>query len=174
MLDVMPPPLARVTLRLIHGVRRLWWGLRRPRVDGVRMIALDSEGRVLLVRHSYGSGQWMCPGGGLRRGENPAAAAAREFAEETGALLVRPRLIAEATEPLHGATNHIRIVAGRVRGDIRPDMRELIAVQLFFAHALPADMAPDYRAKLTGWVTAAQAADRQDAPPPPPSQAPTA
>lgn len=168
MLDVMPPPLARMALRTIHALRKVWWQFRKPQIDGVRMVALDSEGRVLLVRHSYGSGRWMCPGGGLKRGENPASAAAREFAEETGAMLVKPRLIAEAREPLHGATNHVRIVAGHVRGDIRPDMRELMAVQLFFAHALPDDMDPAYRQALSGWITAAQVADRQASPPVPP------
>lgn len=60
------------------------WRLFRPRLDGVRVLAIDSTGRVLLVRHSYGTPRWMAPGGGLRPGEDPILAAGRELAEETG------------------------------------------------------------------------------------------
>jgi 8-oxo-dGTP pyrophosphatase MutT (NUDIX family) len=47
---------------------------------------LDPAARhVLLVDHrSYG---WSCPGGHVERGEDPATAAARELAEETGLAL---------------------------------------------------------------------------------------
>jgi 8-oxo-dGTP pyrophosphatase MutT (NUDIX family) len=49
---------------------------------------LDNDGRqILLVDHrAYG---WSCPGGHVDRSEDPAHAAARELAEETG-LLLRP------------------------------------------------------------------------------------
>jgi 8-oxo-dGTP pyrophosphatase MutT (NUDIX family) len=41
--------------------------------------------RVLFVRHTYGNRRiWELPGGGLRRGEEPAAAARREMHEELG------------------------------------------------------------------------------------------
>ncbi len=41
--------------------------------------------RVLFVRHTYGNRHiWELPGGGLRRGEEPAVAARREMNEELG------------------------------------------------------------------------------------------
>lgn len=64
--------------------RRLYWRLVGPRTIGVRTIVRDEEGRVLLVRHSYGSADWHLPGGGVRRRETVAAAARRETLEETG------------------------------------------------------------------------------------------
>ncbi|TDB76545.1 NUDIX hydrolase [Micromonospora sp. KC723] len=56
----------------------------------------DSGGRVLLARGSAACpfpGVWQLPGGGIRHGEHPVAAAVREFAEETGLAVevVRPR-----------------------------------------------------------------------------------
>ena len=81
MLYLIPAPAHRVVLRLAHRVRRRWWYVRRPRLSGCRVLAFDREGRVLLVRHSYGTGAWMPPGGGLQAGEDPLNAAQRELLE---------------------------------------------------------------------------------------------
>ncbi|HWU25940.1 MAG TPA: NUDIX domain-containing protein [Rhizomicrobium sp.] len=57
--------------------------LRVPVALGVAAIAEDKEGHVVLVRHSYRPG-WHLPGGGVARGEAPAAAIMRELGEEVG------------------------------------------------------------------------------------------
>ena len=52
-----------------------------------RVILLDPDNRVLLMRYDDGlpnGRHWTTPGGGLDDGEDYAAAAARELAEETG------------------------------------------------------------------------------------------
>ncbi|HEX9032677.1 MAG TPA: NUDIX domain-containing protein [Streptosporangiaceae bacterium] len=52
-----------------------------------RVILLDPDGRVLLMRYDDGPPNgihWSTPGGGLDQGEDYAAGAARELAEETG------------------------------------------------------------------------------------------
>lgn len=60
---------------------------------GVRGLATDDEGRVLLVRHTYIAG-WFLPGGGVESGETAPEAIAREMAEEGGVEVVgAPRLI---------------------------------------------------------------------------------
>jgi len=52
-----------------------------------RVILLDPENRVLLMRYDDGppnGTHWSTPGGGLNADENYPAAALRELAEETG------------------------------------------------------------------------------------------
>lgn len=50
----------------------------------VRVLILNEEKEVLLVRSWLGHQQWTLPGGGIKRAETPAEAAAREVHEETG------------------------------------------------------------------------------------------
>lgn len=118
------------------------------------MLALDGEGRLLLVRHSYGTGAWMPPGGGLRRGEDPLAAGLRELAEETDCHLLDARLVEVRSEPLHGAENIVRIVAGQALGEPVADGREIIEVRFFALDALPADMPRGQGEALRRWVSA--------------------
>ena len=52
---------------------------------GVRVVVLDGDNRVLLVKQRHeGKDIWMLPGGGIEAGENALEAAAREVKEETG------------------------------------------------------------------------------------------
>lgn len=53
----------------------------------VRVLVADERGEILLVRSWFGHQRWSLPGGGIKRGEKPAAAAARETFEETGVSL---------------------------------------------------------------------------------------
>jgi len=72
----------RTALRLGFRLARLWWRVRRPRHEGA-LVAIHVGAAVLLVRSSYRRA-WNFPGGGVRRGEAPEAAARRELAEEIG------------------------------------------------------------------------------------------
>ena len=71
--------LKTAVFRLFITARVLW----APTAMGVAALVLDDQGRVLLVRHSYNPG-WRLPGGGVGRGEPPAAAVLRELQEEVG------------------------------------------------------------------------------------------
>lgn len=156
MFRLIPPPLHRAALRLAHGVRKRWWRIAKVRLRGCRIFAFDGAGQVLLIRHSYGSGNWMLPGGGLGQGEEPLVAALRELAEETGLALVQPRLFAEVEEPLYGTVNRVYLVCGQAEGAVRIDGREVIEARYFAAHALPPDLSPMLAARFAEWLEAAQ------------------
>ena len=52
---------------------------------GVRVIVLDEDNRILMVKQEHPERTvWMVPGGGSEEGENSAQAAVREVREETG------------------------------------------------------------------------------------------
>jgi 8-oxo-dGTP pyrophosphatase MutT (NUDIX family) len=58
----------------------------RP-VPAVRVVALDPDGRVLIVRRAANTtdgGSWCLPGGKVDYGDTVEGAAARELAEEAG------------------------------------------------------------------------------------------
>jgi 8-oxo-dGTP pyrophosphatase MutT (NUDIX family) len=156
MLHLIPAPLHRTGLRLAHALRRRWWRLAKVRLNGCRVLAFDTEGRVMLIRHSYGSGNWMLPGGGIGRGEDPLAAALRELREEAGCDLVDARVMAVVDEPLYGTVNRVHVVTGTVQGTPRGDGREVIELAFFAPDALPERLSPALEARMGEWLAAAR------------------
>ena len=154
MLHLIPPPLHQRLLRVAHAVRRRWWQWRKPSLRGCRIVALDAADRVLLIRHSYGSGKWMPPGGGVGRRESPMAAALRELREEVACDLSGAIEVALVEERLHGAGNVVHIIAGRTLSVPCADGREVIEARFFSLDALPDHMPAQLHAELHGWVRA--------------------
>ena len=120
-------------------------------------MAFDADGRVLLIRHSYGSGSWMLPGGGIGRDETPLAAAMRELREETGCALLDPRCLTRIDEPLYGTTNQVFLVSGTASGTLRCDGREVIEARFFAPDALPPGLSPALAARFDAWLELARA-----------------
>ena len=95
----------------------------------------------------------MPPGGGLARGEEPLAAAARELAEETGCLLEQACRIEVSHEDLHGAGNCVHVVVGQARGAPVADRREVIEARFFALDDLPHNTAGRLAPELPAWVS---------------------
>jgi 8-oxo-dGTP diphosphatase len=72
----------RAAYRLAFAGAKLWWKLRRPHHEGA-LVAVHVMHNLLLLRASYRTA-WNFPGGGVKKGEPPEAAARRELFEETG------------------------------------------------------------------------------------------
>ena len=95
---------------------------------GAAAIIFDDDGRVLLVKHSYGPCNWELPGGGSEDNESMSGTAVRETWEETGLVVMVDRLIgiyyAEAVDA-HGFTYLCRVVDGsRVPVPSSPEITE--------------------------------------------------
>lgn len=161
MLQLIPAPLHRLGLRLAHALRQRWWRIAKVRLNGCRVLAFDAAGRVLLIRHSYGSSNWMLPGGGIDRGEAPLRAAIRELAEETGCELADARCFAVLEEPLHGTVNTVHLVCGSAQGKLQCDGREVIETRFFGIDALPDQLSPLLAARLDEWLRLARSAKQR-------------
>ncbi len=116
MFQLIPAPLHRLALKLAHALRKRWWQLRKPRLEGVNVLVFDATGQLLLVRHSYGFGSWTLPGGGLRKSEDPAIAARREVSEELGCALRDLARLGVNQRSLFGAPCTTHIYAGQIDG----------------------------------------------------------
>ena len=115
------------------------------------MIVRDLDGRLLLVRHSYGSSEWTFPSGGRHRGEDHLATAARELLEEVGCRASALNLLGTVEETLSGCP-HTSFVVACVTTDIpRPDGRELIEARFFPTHSLPHPLSGRAAARLALW-----------------------
>jgi 8-oxo-dGTP pyrophosphatase MutT (NUDIX family) len=77
---------------LIRRVFHLYWRVARGMTLGVRVLVLDAQGRVFLVKHSYVSG-WHLPGGGVEVGETALDAMRRELEEEGNITFDEPPLL---------------------------------------------------------------------------------
>lgn len=94
----------------------------------------ERDGAVLLVRvapRGLGAGTWTLPGGGLRFGEEPSAAAVREVREETGCEVSLGPLLgvrSAVVEPGETQSGHrVQTIAIVYRGEIAG--RELVVEQ---------------------------------------------
>ena len=81
----MPLPIRaqRLAYRVAYRALQVLWFVRRPSKRGVKCL-ITFEGRILLVRHTYGPRAWDLPGGGAKPNEPPLDAARREMQEELG------------------------------------------------------------------------------------------
>lgn len=116
-----------------HRVMRFLRRGRWPLTLGVRIIVIDQENRVLLVRHTYAPG-WHFPGGAVDPQESMADAAVRELHEE--ALVSTrdaPDLFGVYLNLTENKSDHIAVYVARAWDQIEGKTRPLeIAEAAFF------------------------------------------
>lgn len=148
MLHLIPAAWHRAALPWAHRLRKRWRRLVRRPTAGVSVVGIDAEGQVFLVRHSYGSGKWALPGGGVGRGEDPADCARREMREELGCDVEMLELAARFEETLFGAPHTAHVFTARFVGEPRIDRREIIDCGWFARDDFPADLVSFARHRL--------------------------
>lgn len=134
---------------IITPVFRFWWRLKRPMTLGVRGLACDEAGRVLLVRHTYRSG-WHLPGGGVERGETALEAVVREMMEEGGVeATAEPTLIGFFSNHANHPNDHVALYRFSAWRACAPLANGEIAERNFFARdALPDGLSPGVQRRL--------------------------
>ncbi|MFJ3695430.1 NUDIX hydrolase [Streptomyces sp. NPDC090052] len=106
-----------------------------PVRPAARVIALDGDGQVLLLRYEENGGFWATPGGSLDRGEDHTEALRRELGEELGVDGDRVRLGPQLAE----RTSDHKVGDGDVRQIERYYIARLTEADLNLAQATQAD-----------------------------------
>lgn len=150
-LNWLPAPLHRAGLQLAHRLRVLTWPILKPHLQSVSIIGMASDGKLLLIRQSYGAGRWTLPGGGIHRGETPEAAARRELQEETGCEAAKLTLIETFEDTFLGATSTSHLFTGSVLNMPQADNREVLEARFFPTHSLPEPLNGKARQALRKW-----------------------
>lgn len=84
---------------------------------GVRVIVLDEENRILMVKQDHPERTvWMVPGGGIEEGESSAQAAVREVREETGLAVELTGLVWHVEEVSERGQRFVNFFRARVTG----------------------------------------------------------
>lgn len=116
---------------------------------GVRGLAVDADGRVLLVEHTYVPG-WHLPGGGVEPGETAEAAIRREMMEEAGVEITsRPQLLSIHSNHRHFRRDQVLLYRCPAWRPCAPKRQgEIHAVGWFVPDALPPETTPATRARI--------------------------
>lgn len=113
-------------------------------VLGSQPIVQRADGRILLVRQTYGRG-WATPGGFVDRGEHPIDGAVREVREEVGLEVV---VTGEAITFFEIDRRLVQVIVPMVPASeeaadaVRPTSAEIADVRWFRLDALP-EMQPE-------------------------------
>lgn len=141
--------LFHFAFRVAHAVRKIWWNLAKPEIFGAKAIVLDGKGNVLLIRHSYGASHlYMLPGGGVKKGEDPALAVGREVQEETGCHFHDARWHGRFLDQTMGAKNWVDIYVGTTSDNPVVDGKEILEAQFMPLEALPDNVSRPTRDRI--------------------------
>jgi ADP-ribose pyrophosphatase YjhB (NUDIX family) len=112
-------------------------------------MVFDSEGRILLVRNTYGDTRaFLLPGGGVGLLESPLAAARREVREETCCRTEALALFGRYESRFEGKRDAIWVFTARTRDAPAPDGREVAEAAFFALDALPETASPATRRRI--------------------------
>lgn len=123
--------LFRLFYRVAYQGARVYWRLTmRPNRGALVMIWCDQK--LLIIKNSY-VGYYSLPGGNVKTGEDPRAAAVRELREEIGLRISPDRLtmLLDVTNQWEGRPDHVSIFLLEV--DVAPtisvDNREVVLAE---------------------------------------------
>jgi 8-oxo-dGTP pyrophosphatase MutT (NUDIX family) len=146
----VPVPLRRIGYRIAHALLRTYWRVVRPHTRGVKCVVREGDA-VLFVRHAYGDRAcWELPGGGIKRGEDPRDAAAREAKEELGLDLADWRALGAVEARGYGKRTTVICFEGRPPDRaVTIDRGEIEEARWFDVQAPPPRLGLDARVVLT-------------------------
>lgn len=106
--------------------------------SGAAAVIVNSNGHVLLVKHSYGRLNWELPGGGSEANESVVETAIREVREETGLQVVAQTMTGVYDDPVDDMIHFVfRCQLRGAAATPRPDRDEITDCAYWPPEALP-------------------------------------
>jgi ADP-ribose pyrophosphatase YjhB (NUDIX family) len=128
----------RTLLQIGYRLRRLMLRWLRLRTRGVKVMVFNEAGELLLIRNSYAdTALFLLPGGGIGRGETPAAAAVREVLEEVGLEVRELARVSTYVSAAEGKRDTIHLFRGVAAGRPIIDGVEVEEARFFALDTLP-------------------------------------
>jgi len=138
----------------VAEARRIYWHLVGPIIVGVKGIIVNEDGKVLLIRHSYGNRQlWYLPGGGVKKRETAADALRREVKEELNVEIEIQRLHGVYFNFAGGKSDHIIVFVGLLKGGQMRGNPEISAFSFFDPRSLPGSASPATRSRIEEFLS---------------------
>lgn len=134
-------------LKLLYRGARIYWRIFRPLTMGVKLMLIDADRQIVLVRHSYQPG-WFMPGGGIKRGETIEMAARREAKEELDAQLGALHLFGVYSNISVHQNDHVMVMRCHDFEIGRPNDREIVEIRRFALDQLPLDASKGVRHRV--------------------------
>jgi 8-oxo-dGTP pyrophosphatase MutT (NUDIX family) len=130
----------RFLLYLFYPVVKLYWFIFRPVRTGAKIVLVNDED-ILMVRHSYGQPYWTFPGGGVKRGEEPAKTVLREVWEEVGLRLEKAIFLRKVKNNYEYKDDTIWVYYGSTKDrNVKIDNFEIVEAKWFNLNSLPKDL----------------------------------
>ena len=147
--------------RLRHVAFHKYFYFTRGLTLGVRGMALDAQGQVFLIRHTYVRG-WHLPGGGVEIGETLRQSLDRELEEEGNIEIIgAPQLLGVYFNGHASRRDHVAVYVIRNFRQSAPKIadREIAEAGFFPLAALPQGTTQGTRARISEALGAAPVAE---------------
>jgi 8-oxo-dGTP pyrophosphatase MutT (NUDIX family) len=133
--------------RIVSVVRRGYWFIFRPITVGVKVIPINSNSQVLLIKNRYDK-YWYLPGGGVKKGEALLDCAKREMREEAGIEIGELKILGVYSNFCEYKSDHIILLHADVADQRLIKGLEIDQLEFFDLRALPTDISPATKRRL--------------------------
>jgi 8-oxo-dGTP pyrophosphatase MutT (NUDIX family) len=145
--------LKKPILDIIYTLQRQMWRVARPRTRGVKILLFNDDGKLALIRNSYGNSDlFVLPGGGIRPFEDPATAAKREMREELGVIVTAVSLRSRHSSVAEGKRDEVHLFEARTDGTLHIDGFELSEARFVPLDDLPQTTSPATRRRIEEYL----------------------